>query len=68
MTQHKPVPPVHLPFDETFRDTFRDLVLWRRDVRPLLKHLVEAHLALISDLAELVMAFVDGGGPAPASA
>ena len=25
--------PWHLPFDETFRKTFRDLVLWRRDVR-----------------------------------
>jgi hypothetical protein len=23
----------HLPFDPTFRKTFRDLVLWRRDVR-----------------------------------
>jgi 5,6-dimethylbenzimidazole synthase len=23
----------HLPFDATFRKTFRDLVLWRRDVR-----------------------------------
>ena len=42
--------------------------MWRRDVRPLLKHLFEVHLALIHDLAELVLAFVDGGGPAPASA
>ena len=25
--------PWHMPFDETFRKTFRDLVLWRRDVR-----------------------------------
>jgi 5,6-dimethylbenzimidazole synthase len=25
--------PWHRPFDETFRKTFRDLVLWRRDVR-----------------------------------
>lgn len=33
MNKDKPVPPVHLPFDETFRATFRDLVLWRRDVR-----------------------------------
>ena len=33
MTTTKPVPPVHLPFDKTFRATFRDLVLWRRDVR-----------------------------------
>jgi len=33
MTDAKPVPPVHLPFDATFRATFRDLVLWRRDVR-----------------------------------
>ena len=29
----QPVPPIHLPFDATFRATFRDLVLWRRDVR-----------------------------------
>ena len=28
-------PPSHLPFDATFRKTFRDLVLWRRDVRRL---------------------------------
>jgi len=33
MTNDNPVPPVHLPFDATFRATFRDLVLWRRDVR-----------------------------------
>ena len=33
MSTAKPVPPVHLPFDATFRATFRDLVLWRRDVR-----------------------------------
>ena len=33
MSTVKPVPPVHLPFDATFRATFRDLVLWRRDVR-----------------------------------
>src|SRR5499427_2351691 len=26
-------PPSHRPFDATFRATFRDLVLWRRDVR-----------------------------------
>jgi 5,6-dimethylbenzimidazole synthase len=26
-------PRSHLPFDATFRATFRDLVLWRRDVR-----------------------------------
>jgi 5,6-dimethylbenzimidazole synthase len=33
MIKDKPVPPLHLPFDATFRATFRDLVLWRRDVR-----------------------------------
>ena len=33
MSTAKPVPPVHLPFDATFRATFHDLVLWRRDVR-----------------------------------
>ncbi|MBS0222231.1 MAG: 5,6-dimethylbenzimidazole synthase [Proteobacteria bacterium] len=33
MTTIKPAPPGHLPFDATFRATFRDLVLWRRDVR-----------------------------------
>lgn len=42
--------------------------LWRRDVRPLLMHLVKAHLALIHDLADLVLEFVDGGGSAPARA
>jgi 5,6-dimethylbenzimidazole synthase len=33
MIKDKPVPPLHLPFDARFRATFRDLVLWRRDVR-----------------------------------
>lgn len=51
MTQHKTVPPVHLPFDETFRDTFRDLVLWRRDVRRFRSDPVPEKL--IDDLIEL---------------
>jgi 5,6-dimethylbenzimidazole synthase len=51
MTQHKAVPPVHLPFDETFRDTFRDLVLWRRDVRRFRSDPVPEKL--IDDLIEL---------------
>jgi 5,6-dimethylbenzimidazole synthase len=33
MTATQPTTPGHLPFDSTFRTTFRDLVLWRRDVR-----------------------------------
>jgi len=33
MIKEQPIPPVHLPFDAKFRTTFRDLVLWRRDVR-----------------------------------
>lgn len=33
MTTTRPAPLGHLPFDSTFRATFRDLVLWRRDVR-----------------------------------
>jgi 5,6-dimethylbenzimidazole synthase len=33
MTKTRPAASAHLPFDSTFRATFRDLVLWRRDVR-----------------------------------
>jgi 5,6-dimethylbenzimidazole synthase len=33
MTKTRPAPLAHLPFDSTFRATFCDLVLWRRDVR-----------------------------------
>lgn len=47
----KPVPPVHLPFDATFRATFRDLVLWRRDVRRFRSDPVPEKL--IDDLIEL---------------
>ena len=47
----KPVPPVHLPFDETFRATFRDLVLWRRDVRRFRADPVDEKL--LDDLIEL---------------
>ena len=54
--------------NETRQAVFLLTSAWRRDVRPLLKHLVEAHLALIHDLAELVLEFVDGGGSAPARA
>lgn len=51
MSNSKPVPPVHLPFDATFRATFRDLVLWRRDVRRFRTDPVPAKL--IDDLIEL---------------
>ncbi len=47
----KPVPPVHLPFDATFRATFRDLVLWRRDVRRFRTDPVPEKL--LDDLIEL---------------
>lgn len=51
MSTLKPVPPVHLPFDATFRATFRDLVLWRRDVRrfrtdPVDEKLIDALIEL----------------------
>ena len=51
MTMTKPVPPVHLPFDKTFRATFRDLVLWRRDVRRFRTDPVDEKL--LDDLIEL---------------
>jgi len=51
MTRDKSVPPVHLPFDATFRATFRDLVLWRRDVRRFRPDPVEEKL--IDDLIEI---------------
>jgi 5,6-dimethylbenzimidazole synthase len=51
MTDTKPVPPVHLPFDKTFRATFRDLVLWRRDVRRFKTDPVDE--ALLDDLIEI---------------
>ena len=51
MTTTKPVPPVHLPFDKTFRATFRDLVLWRRDVRRFRTDPVDEKL--LDDLIEL---------------
>jgi hypothetical protein len=54
--------------DQPLQAIFVLTAAWRRDVRPLLKHLVEAHLALIHDLTEMVLEFVDGGGPAPARA
>lgn len=43
--------PVHLPFDATFRSTFRDLVLWRRDVRRFRPDPVPEKL--LDDLIEL---------------
>ena len=43
--------PWHLPFDETFRKTFRDLVLWRRDVRRFRTDPVDEKL--LDDLIEL---------------
>ena len=51
MTSDRPVPPVHLPFDATFRATFRDLVLWRRDVRRFRGDPVEEKL--LDDLIEI---------------
>ena len=44
-------PPSHLPFDATFRATFRDLVLWRRDVRRFRTDPVDDKL--IDDLIEI---------------
>ena len=44
-------PPSHLPFDATFRATFRDLVLWRRDVRRFRSDPVDGKL--IDDLIEI---------------
>jgi len=41
----------HRPFDETFRKTFRDLVLWRRDVRRFRTDPVPE--SLLDDLIEL---------------
>jgi 5,6-dimethylbenzimidazole synthase len=41
----------HLPFDATFRKTFRDLVLWRRDVRRFRTDPVPE--ALLDDLIEI---------------
>jgi len=51
MTATPTVPPVHLPFDKTFRETFRDLVLWRRDVRRFRTDPVPEKL--IDDLIEI---------------
>jgi len=51
MTEAKPVPPVHLPFDATFRATFHDLVLWRRDVRRFRPDPVDEKL--LDDLIEI---------------
>ena len=51
MTMTKPVPQVHLPFDKTFRATFRDLVLWRRDVRRFRTDPVDEKL--LDDLIEI---------------
>jgi 5,6-dimethylbenzimidazole synthase len=51
MTITKPVPPVHRPFDATFRETFRDLVLWRRDVRRFRTDPVDERL--LDDLIEI---------------
>ena len=51
MITTKPVPPVHLPFDKTFRATFRDLVLWRRDVRRFRADPVDEKL--LDDLIEI---------------
>jgi 5,6-dimethylbenzimidazole synthase len=39
------------PFDETFRETFRDLILWRRDVRRFRRDPIEP--ALMHSLLEL---------------
>src|ERR1700760_3798186 len=43
--------PWHRPFDETFRKTFRDLVLWRRDVRRFRTDPVDEKL--LDDLIEI---------------
>ncbi|MBN9486585.1 MAG: 5,6-dimethylbenzimidazole synthase [Alphaproteobacteria bacterium] len=51
MTKIKRPPPGHLPFDATFRATFRDLVLWRRDVRRFRRDPVPDKL--LDDLIEL---------------
>ena len=51
MTTIKCAPPGHLPFDATFRATFRDLVLWRRDVRRFRSDPVPEKL--LDDLIEL---------------
>lgn len=51
MTVTKTVPPPHLPFDATFRATFRDLVLWRRDVRRFRSDPVDERL--LDNLIEL---------------
>jgi 5,6-dimethylbenzimidazole synthase len=51
MTANKSAPPGHLPFDATFRATFRDLVLWRRDVRRFRSDPVDEKL--LDDLIEL---------------
>lgn len=51
MPTSKSVPPVHLPFDESFRATFRDLVLWRRDVRRFRTDPIDEKL--LHDLIEL---------------
>ena len=51
MTANKPAPPGHLPFNATFRATFRDLVLWRRDVRRFRTDPVDEKL--LDDLIEL---------------
>ena len=39
------------PFDKTFRETFRDLVLWRRDVRRFRSDPIDP--ALMHSLLEL---------------
>jgi 5,6-dimethylbenzimidazole synthase len=45
-------PPTHLPFDAAFRAAFRDLVLWRRDVRRFRSDPVdEARLDTLIELA-----------------
>ncbi|SJZ83878.1 cob(II)yrinic acid a,c-diamide reductase [Enhydrobacter aerosaccus] len=51
MTDPKQGPHTHLPFDATFRATFRDLVLWRRDVRRFRTDPVPEKL--LDDLIEL---------------
>jgi 5,6-dimethylbenzimidazole synthase len=51
MTRIKRPPPGHLPCDATFRATFRDLVLWRRDVRRFRRDPVPDKL--LDDLIEL---------------
>jgi 5,6-dimethylbenzimidazole synthase len=43
--------PLSRPFDQEFRETFRDLVLWRRDVRRFRRDPVDP--ALIQSLLEL---------------